>query len=506
MKKGLGIRFQLTAGMVIMTVAGIGLIGLLGVKIVERSALMWKASQAGDMVVVVRAAFRVHKDGPLAVNFAGAALKEAGVKAYRLVGPNGRTVIAEGGIPEGPGERFAAAEGFDAFRYGGGWFKGAGESLRISAPVSWPGQGSGRLDFVLDLADINEEMAGVRRFLLVYALLDSAVIIVFGLFLLSRSVVGPLKRLEEAATRIAGGRLYERARVDVENEIGSLADSFNSMAGRLEEEIRSLERVNLELTTAQDELLRTSTLAAVGRLAAGIAHEIGNPLGALRGYMDLLGKGGLDPAEEAEVVERASREVSRIDSIVREFLDVARPPRREGAAAMPVDVNALIEETLATLSMRDDFKGVRAELDLKDGLSPVTADEGKLRQVFMNILLNAAHSMEGIVDKTVRISTGAESRPKKAGRRKGDQPLGTEAAASEFVTVSFSDNGSGISEEDAKRVFDPFFTTKGAGRGTGLGLFVSQSIINAHGGEISFRSATGEGSVFTIALPSGRRQ
>lgn len=504
MKKGLGIRFQLTAGMVIMTVAGIGLIGLLSVKIVERSALAWKASQAGDMVSFVRAAFRVQKEGALAASITGAALKEAGVSAFRLTGPSGRAILAEGSMPDGPGERFAPMEGFEAFRYGGGWFGGAGESLRISAPVSWPGQGNGRLEFVLSLADINEEMAGARRFLLIYALLDSAIIVIFGLLLLSRSVVGPLKRLEEAATRIAGGRLYERARVDVENEIGSLAASFNSMAGRLEEEIRSLERVNLELTTAQDELLRSSTLAAVGRLAAGIAHEIGNPLGALRGYMDLLGKGGLDRAEEAEIVERASREVSRIDSIVREFLEVARPRRREGVAIAPVDVNALIEETLTTLSMRDDFRGVRAEMDLKEGLSPVMADEGKLRQVFMNLLLNAAHSMDGMAEKPVKISTGIESRPKKAGRRRSDQPLGADAAMTEFITVSFSDSGSGISGEDAKRIFDPFFTTKGSGRGTGLGLFVSQSIINAHGGEIAFRSAPGEGSVFTVALPSGR--
>lgn len=503
MKKGLGIRFQLTAGMVIMTVAGIGLIGLLSVKIVERSALMWKASQAGDMVGVVRAAFRVHKDGALAASFTGAALKEGGISAFRLTGPNGRTVLAEGSVPDAPGERFAVMEGFEAFRYGGGWFKGAGESLRVSAPVSWPGQGTGRLDFVMSLADINEDMAGVRRFLLIYAFLDAVIIMLFGLFLLSRSVVGPLKRLEEAATRIAGGRLYERARVDVENEIGSLAASFNSMAGRLEEEIRSLERVNVELLTAQDELLRSSTLAAVGRLAAGIAHEIGNPLGALRGYMDLLGRGGLDPAEEAEIVERASKETSRIDSIVREFLEVARPSR---AAARPVDLNSLLDETLTALSVRDDFKGLRTELDLREGLSPVMADEGKLRQVFMNLLLNAAHSMEGRMEKPVRICTGAESRPKKAGRRRDDQPLVADAAAVEFVTVSISDSGAGISEDDARRIFDPFFTTKGAGRGTGLGLFVSQSIISAYGGEITLKSVPGEGSVFTVALPSGRRE
>src|SRR3989304_5261882 len=266
-KSGLGIRFQLTAAIVIMTLAGIGLIGLLSVKIVERSALFWKTSQASDMAAVVRAALKMEKDSAFAAAFAGAALKEAGITDFTLIGPAGNIVLKSGSLPAG----------------------------------------AGSLDFVLSLDEIGQDMLGAKRFLLFYALIDSAIIIAFGQLFLSRSVVSPLRRLEEAATRIAGGKLFERAKVDIDNEIGSLAASFNTMAARLEDEIRSLERVNVDLMTAQEELLRSFPLAAVGRLAAGIAHEIGNPLGALRGYIDILGSDRLDDGEGKEIVERAVR-------------------------------------------------------------------------------------------------------------------------------------------------------------------------------------------------------
>ncbi|CAG0950984.1 partial Signal transduction histidine-protein kinase AtoS, partial [Anaerolineae bacterium] len=278
---------------------------------------------------------------------------------------------------------------------------------------------------------------------------------------------------------------------------GSLAASFNSMAERLEDEIKSLERVNLELTTAQDELLRNSTLAAVGRLAAGIAHEIGNPLGALNGYIDILSRGGLEAAEEKEIIARAARESDRIDSIVRDFLEVARPARRP---AFPVDVNSLVKETLEGLLVRVDFQGVETGLELSQ-VPHVMADEGKLRQVFSNILINAAQSMDGMDRKTITVETASEERPVpvKAGRRKGDVPA--EKKFGQYVLVSVKDNGTGVCPADSARIFDPFFTTKEVGKGTGLGLFVSQSIIKAYGGEITLKSG-GAGSVFTVVLPA----
>lgn len=497
-RKGSGIRFQLTAGIVIMTIAGIGLVGLISIKIIERSALQWKISQAADMVGFVRSSFRASADGgqPSGPKLVAALMKEARITGFRLSAPDGRALVSSGALPDEKGELIYDADGIEAYRYGGGVLTAIGDYARVSASVP----GALRIEFILNFAEINEDMASVRKFIAFYAIFVSAVIIAFGSYFLSRSIVQPLRKLEESAKRIAGGKLYDRADIVVDNEVGSLAASFNSMAERLEDEIRSLERVNIELTTAQDELLRNSTLAAVGRLAAGIAHEIGNPLGALRGYIDILSRDGLDPAEEKDMIARAGREADRIDSIVRDFLEVARPAKR---AVVPVDVNSLLQETLTGLSVRGDFGGVATVLGLSQSVQKVMADEGKLRQVFANILINAAQAMEGMEKKTITVSTMSETRPApvKAGRRKSDPPVGKELFDKDFVLVSIRDTGTGIQTDESSRIFDPFFTTKEVGKGTGLGLFVSQSIIKAYGGEISFRNIEG-GSEFTVSLPA----
>ncbi|MCC6502148.1 MAG: HAMP domain-containing protein [Deltaproteobacteria bacterium] len=500
-RKGQGIRFQLIAGIVIMTIAGIGLVGFMSIKIVERSALLWKISQAEDTVGFVRASFNPAAGGGQAwgVRFAEAIAKEAGISDFRLSAPDGSPLVAAGRMPSGMGELIYDAGGMEAYMYGGGFMTGIGDFMRVSASVP----GAGRVEFVLGLDEVNEDMGSVRKFLALYAIIDSIVIIAFGVYFLSRSILQPLKKLEESAKSIAGGKLFDRADVAVDNEVGSLATSFNSMAERLEDEIKSLERVNLELTTMQEELLRSSTLAAVGRLAAGIAHEIGNPLGALNGYMEILSKGSLDPAEFKDIIARAGRETDRIDSIVRDFLEVARPARK---AASPVDLNALLAETIDALSVRGDFSGVDVSV-LSGEVPQVMADEGKLRQVFSNLLINAAQAMEGMEKKAITVSTHFETRPAqlKFGRRKSDQPMEMKHGERGYALVRIKDTGAGVAPLDAARIFDPFFTTKEVGKGTGLGLFVSQSIIKACGGEITFRSVEG-GAEFTVALPTGEER
>jgi len=492
------IRFQLTAGIVVMTIAGIGLIGFMSIKIVERSALMWKISQAEETVGFIRASFATAAEGgrDWGVKSAEAVARQPRMSGFRLTSAEGATLVAQGAMPEGPGELIYDAGSVQAYMYGGAFMSGMGELMRVVAAVP----NAGKVEFVQGLAEVNEDMAGVRKFLALYALIDSAVIIAFGVYFLSGSIVRPLRKLEESAKSIAGGRLFERADIAVDNEVGSLAASFNSMAARLEDEIRSLERVNLELTTMQEELLRSSTLAAVGRLAAGIAHEIGNPLGAMNGYLEMLSKGALDETEQKEMIERALRESGRIDSIVRDFLEVARPAKK---AIAPVDLNALLRETVAALSVRSDFGGVAASVEAGE-VPAVMADEGKLRQVFTNLLINAAQAMDGADNKAITVSTFSETRPApmKFGRRKGDQPLERRSGARKFALVRITDTGPGVSPGDAGKIFDPFFTTKDVGKGTGLGLFVSQSIIKAYGGEITFRSLAG-GAEFTVALPAG---
>lgn len=503
----LGIRGQLIAGIVVTTIAGIGLTGLLGIKIAENTAVYARISEAGHVARIISTAVRQQPPGD-AMRFIQPALREAGIRDFRVKGASGRFLLNEGTVSDGEGEVLYTDAALTVRRIGGGWFQGAGQSLFISAPL---GSSMGRratLEFSVPLSEIRSSMIGVRRFFTVYALIDSIIIIGLGIYFLSRSVIGPVRKLEEAAKRISGGKLGERAEVEAENELGSLSRSFNAMAGRLEEEIKSLERLNIELMTAQEELTRSSTLAAVGRLASGIAHEIGNPLGAVKGYLDILSTGVADKDQEREIIERASKEAARIDSIVRELLDVARPARKPDE---PVEVNHVVRDAVSSASVMKEFETVEIRPDLAQKLPPVMMDDGKLRQVFMNILVNAAHSFEGRSGKNlITVETGVEKRPYERGmrRRRTDAPMADEAdavilkgMAREYVSVRITDNGCGIDAEAAGRVFEPFFTTKGASRGTGLGLFVSQSIIKAYGGEIELASAVDAGSTFTVLLP-----
>ncbi len=508
MRLRLGIMGQLTLGIVLTTLAGIGLVGIVAVKIIETNAVYSKVREAERMARIFDLSMR--KAGPGTGALARAAselLIEGGVTTYRLKRKNGEVLASRGPLArlEPVDTRPVVAPGaVRASLVGSGFFSGPGEELVISAPLEAASVQGGTLEFIVSLADIKGSMAGVRSFLLFYALADSAVIIGFGVYFLSRSIVRPVRRLDATANRISGGTLGERAEPGPDNEVGSLAASFNRMADRLESEITELERLNLELISTQKELLRSKTLAAVGGLAAGIAHEIGNPLGAVLGYLDILARAGLSPDEERDIIERTTREINRIDAIVKEFLDVSRPGR---ASTDVADVGAILADTLEALRAHEDMAGVDVALDIDPALPPVVMDEGKLRQVFVNLVINAGQAMDSVAGAALRVTARVEDAPD-AGtprRRKEDLIASQAGIASDrtrVVVVSFADNGPGISEADAEKVFEPFFSTKEVGRGTGLGLYVSRTIVALYGGDLDFTSETGHGATFEVTLPA----
>ncbi|MBI5236395.1 MAG: HAMP domain-containing protein [Deltaproteobacteria bacterium] len=511
MKPQIGIRFQLIAGIVITTAAGIGLIGLMSIHAIESSAVHLKIGEADSIVRLIRAEALYPSVVQTTEPFQGVVhlLKRSGVNNFTVAEANKKT--AEGVIPAWDWEDVSYSGNVTVKRRAVGWFGQEADMLLVNAPLDLPGGKKANVSFILSLAELKRDTSAAKKFIIVYAAIDSIIIIALGVYFLSRSIINPLKALQTAATRIAGGSFSERAPADADNEIGSLAGSFNVMAENLESEIKALERLNKELIETQEELLRSSTLAAIGNLAAGIAHEVGNPLAAVSGYIELLKKGGLPLDEQREMITRASSELGRIDAIVREFLDVARPPKK---AASPVDVNAVIAETSAFLKAHPAFAGVNTELKLSSGVKPVAVDSGKLRQVIMNLMINAAEAMAGLSGlRLVTVESTVEMRPIEG--HSGHKPLRrakdrTEAQTPEssayergFVIIRVSDTGAGVSEKDASRIFDPFFTTKIVGKGTGLGLFVTQTIIKAYGGEIRF--STGKsGSVFTVEFPSAQ--
>jgi C4-dicarboxylate-specific signal transduction histidine kinase len=333
--------------------------------------------------------------------------------------------------------------------------------------------------------------AGALRAPAVIALAAGEAVLVFvlGAAILARWVGRPVSRLLRAAERLEqeGGGLpvlgppgedgapdLSRAAVAFERTVAALAAERARLAAKVVE----LEAANRGLAEARESLLRAERLATVGRLAAGVAHEIGNPLGAVSGYVELararLAAGRAAPEEVADFLARASAEAQRIDLIVRDLLDFARPAAVE---RVPVAVGEAVAAAVRLASVQARFAAVEVVLALPGALPPVLAEGRRLVQVFLNLLLNAGDAMGGRGRVRVEASHAAE-----------------------WVEVVLADEGPGIPAEHLDRVFEPFFTTKDAGRGTGLGLSVCHGIVEGFGGSITAANRAGGGAAFRLRL------
>ncbi len=352
--------------------------------------------------------------------------------------------------------------------------------LDLAVPV-----GSGEFAAVLQarfsLVTLEERVHGAQKLVLIYVLLFGGVLSVFGVFSLNRNVVRPVRKLQQATGDIAQGALQE---IDVPagpEEIRELAASFNHMVHALAESraetvahITSLEEANRALSEARDDLLRSEKMASVGHLSAGMAHEIGNPLGAIVGYLDLLRQDLSEPGCR-DLVERSLVEANRIDTLIRELLDYATPGTVE---TEPFDPAVAFRETVEMAI----HQGVLNKIQVVDNL-PVTApavcmNRGQFAQVCINLILNARDAMP--TGGTLTLSM-----------RQDEKSLGCDVA----------DQGSGMDVETRKAIFEPFFTTKDPGQGTGLGLSVCQRIVDQAGGWIEVASEVDSGSCFTVWLP-----
>jgi signal transduction histidine kinase len=401
--------------------------------------------------------------------------------------------------------------------------------LIVFSPLSIEGKVLGGLVVNLSLADVMVSILESQRLVVLFIIIDSLVLIVFGSLLLSRVIVNPIKNLVNITGKIRDGDFDQKIDVTANNEIGQLMQSFNQMAEklgenkrRLEDHIYNLEITNLRLNRAQEDLLISEKLASIGRLAAGVAHEVGNPLGAILGYTKILQEGMDSDEEGLSYLKRIETEIDRINHIVRGLLDFSRPTKFE---IQELDVNAIIKNTISLLSHQKSFKQIETKLDLKPKLSPVRADESQLQQVLINLFLNAADAMADggtlsvETDETEVMGDMREELEAIFPRRRKSDPEQSDYShlrkfkplpliydryneGDRLVRINISDTGCGIEKEDLQKIFDPFFTTKPPDKGTGLGLSISLRIIEFFNGEIKVESQVGRGSTFTIFLPS----
>jgi signal transduction histidine kinase len=311
----------------------------------------------------------------------------------------------------------------------------------------------------------------------------AAIFVVFGAWLLRRRIVLPLQSVSAAARRIGRGDLAARIRVAGSDELAELGDHFNRMAESLAQEREAL----LE---AQRRLLQGERLAAAGRLASGIAHEIGNPVAAILAYTEVaLRDCGLS-TRTREAQERLLDEALRVRALIRELLDLARSSR---VAVEPVEPEDLLERIAQRLGPQPLLAGIELAVSVEAALASPHADPSRVEQVLVNLVENAAHALAGQRDPAPRIELRARTSetPEHPTRRLDDAVR---------IALEVVDNGPGIDPEHLPLIFEPFFTTKDPGVGTGLGLWNGHRVAELLGGSLEVASRPGR-TVFSLLLP-----
>jgi two-component system NtrC family sensor kinase len=290
------------------------------------------------------------------------------------------------------------------------------------------------------------------------------------IFLVTKLVLRPIGHIIAMQRKVAAGDLTARVGIAASGEMGELCREIDRMADALQERERQLEQATSR------QIGRSEQLASIGRLAAGVAHEINNPLtGVLTFACMLRDKENMDPQDRQDL-DLIIRETTRAAGIVRGLLDFAR---ERPSAKAPMNINDVIRQTVRLLGNQSAFHNIVVVEDLADELPAIDGDANQIQQVFLNLSLNACEAMPD--GGTLLLSTSCED---------------------QSVVVRVTDTGCGIKPEHLDQIFEPFFTTKPVGKGTGLGLSVSYGIVRQHGGTLEVESVEGKGSTFLVTLPA----
>ena len=354
----------------------------------------------------------------------------------------------------------------------------------------------GVVDIVYSLDDIEKKLSastlGIAGFSVGFIVVAALLV---GFFV-HRLVYVPLRDLEVGAQRLSTGNLDQAIPVRSSDEFGNLASLFNGMTDALRNSRAQLqdwghtleqkvEERTQELRRAQAETMRGEKLASVGLLASGVAHELNNPLTGILTFSHLMRQKLPDKSADAEDMDLVIRETKRCAAIIKRLLDFAREKHPEKKFT---DLNQVIDDTVRIVEKPAHLRDIEITLDLDRTLPPIWIDADQIKQVVMNMLVNAQHAVEE--KGSITVTT-----------RRAQDPRAPATEAKPMVAISIVDTGCGIPEANLLRIFDPFFTSKDVGKGTGLGLSVSHGIVEAHGGLIDVQSKVGEGSTFRVFLP-----
>jgi len=347
--------------------------------------------------------------------------------------------------------------------------------LNVFTPIFSPERKIGYLAIGLSLSDLKKEVAHNQRI----TFFVSLCIIVFGIIIahyLSKILSKPILKLTDAVRRLSQGDTKVEVEVPTQDEIGILGNAFNQMIA--------------DLKRSREQLIQQERLASVGQLAAGVAHELNNPLVGILGYsqfaLEKISKKPLrdltkdDIRTYSQYLEDIGDQSRRCKTIVQNLLRFARSSAK--VAFEPVDLNHVLMDTLALLCHQMEISRVELITNLADSLPKVMGNLNQLQQVFTNIIVNAVQVMPQGGELTVSTGTIDEK-------------------SQRMIRITFSDTGCGIPKENLDKVFEPFFTAKKVGQGTGLGLSVSYGIVKDHGGDIEVESEEGKGTTFTVILP-----
>lgn len=461
-----GLRMQLLVGLAILLAGTIGLVVMVVIPLTERQAV----SSQRDVTLAAARQLKAQLDDADSRGLDALELPEGVHDVAWRNGDSSKDVPKTSIVRDGDGEP------------------------RVVASVATQ---RGTLEVTTSLSPVYTQVRRTRDLLLVYLGLDALFILIVGYGLLTFVVVRPVRAIEVATQRAARGDLASHIEVTPSNELGQVARSFNQMLDELRENRRALktrldelDRAYDELETTQQSLIRSEKMAGVGQLAAGIAHEVGNPLSAIAGYAELLADSDLTEEERRDLGERIASQTNRIQGIIRDLLDYSRQKEREPLAA--VDLQHCIDEALDLVAPQPRLRGIEIDRETAPSMPKVRGNADQVVQTIVNLILNAADAIRSQHDAPESAET------------LGTIEILARPTDDDSAVVEIRDDGPGIPSSKLDKVFEPFFTTKEPGEGTGLGLAIVERIMRRFDGDVDVTSQLGEGTTFRLTFAPAR--